>query len=314
MADNKWVQKSYTLLKSMQEKYGVLFFSNYICFMDGNNVDDSVFVIELINVKKTLGKVIDLINVETKEDFQQLKAELERIEDFNIEISEVEFRRRIKSIATRIDTIDDRERPMVAYEVRVDDYNAIRMCELCDGRYYYEKHTGNEKANGKTKFLFNKNMSYEIAFINNMQQLQKGNSGYRDKNNSLKEVVTEEKIKAIENLFSETTKEENNDKKEKELVINIDKKSFIEKPREIKLEIETETIHKDGEIPFEDYLKLKVLKTLYGSHWTTDVALARLKEDNFLQEFKENNPEVFEEIFKTMLIEVRYYVRNLGQQ
>lgn len=315
MDENKWVQKSFALLKSMQDDYGVLFFSNYLCFMEGDSVDNSVFVIELLDIKKTLGRVIDLINVETKEDFLQLKSELESIKDLNIKISELEFRHRIKSIATKINTLDERERPMVAYEIRVDDYNAIRLCELCDGRFYYEKHTGTEKAHGKTKFLFNQNMSYEIAFVNNMQQLHKGNNGYRDKNyTNNNEVVVEEKIKAIENLFVE--KKEDICKEEKEVVININKKSFVEKPREIKIQIDNdyEDIDSSGDIPFEDYLKLKVLKYMYGSHWTTDVALARLKEEDFLKEFKENNPEVFDEIFKTMLIEVRGYVKLLGRK
>lgn len=312
MADNKWLKKSFALLKSMQDDYGVIYFSSYFCNIEGENEDDSIFVIELLDVKKTLGKVIDMINVETKEDYQNLKSEIEKINEFNVEISEAEFRHRIKSIGQKINTIDDRERPMLAYEIRVDEYNAIRLCELCDGRFYYEKYQGNAKANGKTKFLFNQNMSYEIAFINNMQQLINGNNGYRIKasTNIESEEFVENKVKALEGLFNEAKEDAHIDLKEisqDEVVINIDRNNFIEKHKIIAIENE------ENDFPFQDYLLIKILKQMYGNYWTSEVSLSRLNEKDLLKEFKENNPEVFEEIFKTMLIEVSGYIKHLGQ-
>ena len=306
MEGNKWLKKAIKLLQSVEANYGIIYFNNYFCHMEGDNEDNYVFTIDLLDTKKVLGNVAKMIDVKTKEDYNELKTNLDKFHQFNIEISESEFRHRIKMAGNELHEVDDRDRPMTVFEVRADEYNAIRLCELCDGRIIYEKYQGTAELNGKTRFSFSYNMSYEILFINNMYQIKIGNDGYT-KRESFKEVAVESNIdkeKALESLFTEIDKEivkEEEEQIKEEIVINIKKEDFVkEEPVKERL-------------PFEDYLFIKVIKYMYGDNWNSEVGLSRLKEDNFLEEFKENNPEVFEDIFKTMLIEVRGYVKKLGE-
>lgn len=306
MENNKWLKKAIKLLQAVESNYGIIYFNNYFCHMEGDSEENYVLTIDLLDTKKVLGNVIDMIAVETKEHYQELKVNLDKFHQFNIEISESEFRHKIKIAGNELHEVDDRDRPMTVFEVRIDEYNAIRLCELCDGRINYEKYQGNAEANGKTRFSFSQNMSYEIFFINNMYQLKIGNNGYT-KREVAKEIENDiDKEKALESLFNEMSKEVIDDVtkepiEEREVVININKENFIKE----------ETVKE--KIPFEDYLLIKVAKYMYGDNWNSDVGLSRLKEANFLEEFKENNPEIFEDIFKTMLIEVRGYVKKIGK-
>lgn len=307
MEENKWLIKAIKLLKDIEDEYGIIFINDYFCNIKGDNYENYVFVMDLLDNKKELGKVLDIISITTKEDFNRLKENVDKIHQYNFEISESEFRHRLKATGFEYQDIDDKNRPMTVFEVKVDEYNSIRLCELCDKRIKYEKYKGDERYKGKTTFSFSANMAYEITFLNNMYQLKIGHDIYGKQKMIKEDIEINLKEKALDNLFNEIKPEielkkesMNENEEDEEIVINLNKKDFI-KDNHTKIE----------NVPFEDYLMIKIVKHMYGDNWKSEIALSRISEDTFLQEFKQNNPDEFNDIFKTMLIECIGYVKNL---
>lgn len=299
MDENKWLAKSMKLLENIQEEYGVIYINGYFGVIENNN-----FVLNLLDIKKELGNIIEIISVETKEDFIRLKKDLEKLHTYNFEVSETEFRHRIKTAGVERQDKDDRDRPMTVFEVKVDDYNSINLYEMYDGRVKYVKYQGDEIHNGHTTFSFNQNMTYELIFLNNMYQLKMGKDIKYKKEiiEDLNDVKNKEK--ALDNLFKDITPEVEVVKEvsvEEEVVINLNKDDFIKK----------ETVNEER-ILLEDYLVVKIAKHMYGEKWNSQAVLNQVMKDTFIKEFKENNPEEYEELFKTMLIEIVGYVKTLN--
>lgn len=300
--EEKWYKKVSKLIQLKEKEDGIIYFQGYLCNLEPEGYMKDKLVLNLLGHKKELGYISDLIKVKDKDDFNALKEELDKINEVNFECTEDEFKLKIKTISTVKKEFYDYRALMTVYEVRADEYNAIRICEYENGAYKYEKQEGNYKNYGKTKLTFSNNMSYELVYLMNMSRLQLSDGEYEVLNVHKKQ---DKKIeKSIEQLFNHKVEEAiQNDEIELEIEIECDE-----------IEIKSEVVdNNDKYKALSDYLAIKIAKHLYGLDWRLNENLMKLTQVDFVTNFKNDYPEDYERILKELLIESRCLIKQMSK-
>lgn len=156
---NRLYKKLLDLILRIQGAKGFFYYDGYYCNLEKMDNDYAVYV-SYFQKKEYFGLYQNVFQIESKQEFKILEAQLLETRNKTLDISENEFFNFLKNYG-EYKIVDNNH----CYEIKYDDWNYIRV--FLDYGIKYCKSEGDELVHGETTFKYGVNMMYETMFLYN---------------------------------------------------------------------------------------------------------------------------------------------------